>query len=109
MSLADATPEELAQVNDYTIYLRGLSGEFMRLMNKMNAAQNTWNETIAPIIGTPTGTVINDSSGLTGIAPLTDDDITTITSYFEGTLSNYYIQAAQQLLTKAAGTSNTTG
>lgn len=109
MSVAGATPQQLKELNDYVVLLRSVAGEFFRVMNHMNAVNNSWNATISAIIGTPAGTTIVDNSSLAGIVPLTDTDVTNITSYFQNTLTSFYDAAHQQELTKAAGSGNTIG
>ena len=109
MSVANATPEQLAELSAFVVLQRATAGEFFRVMNHMNALNNSWNATISAIIGTPAGTTIVDNSGLAGIVPLTDTDATNIMSYMQNTLTNFYDAAHQQELTKACGPSNTIG
>lgn len=107
MSVANATPQQLAELSAYTVYLRGITSQFMKLMNQMNALNNSWNGTVSAIIGTPAGTTITDNTGLAGAVPLTDTDVTNITSYCQNVLTSFYDAAHQQVLTKACGPGNT--
>lgn len=108
MSVATATPQQLAELSAYAVMLRAIAGQFMKCMNQMNALNNSYNATISGIIGgAGTGTVVVDNSGLAGIASLTDTDIVNITSYFEGCMASYYDSTHQQVMTRAAGPGNT--
>jgi hypothetical protein len=107
MTVANATPAQKVQLDAYVVMLRVVAAQFMKTMNQMNALNNSWNGTISAIIGTPAGTTIADSSSFAGIAPLTDTDVTNITSYFQGVMTSYYDAPHQQVMTKACGPGNT--
>lgn len=107
MSVAGATPAQLAELSSYVVLLRGVSSSLMKLMAQMNALQNAYNANISSIIGTPAGTIIVDNTGLAGAVPLTDSQVVTITSYFENILTTYYDTGHQQNLTLACGPGNT--
>ena len=106
MSVATATPAQLAQLSTYVVQLRAVSSQFMKAMSQMNALQNYYNETVSGIIGTPAGTTIVDNTGLAGAMPLTDTQVVTMTSWFENILSTYYTATYQQQFTSACGPGN---
>jgi hypothetical protein len=107
MSVASATPAQKIQLDAYVVQLRAIAAQFMKTMNQMNALNDAWNANILGIIGAPAGTPIADSSGLTGIVPLTDTDVTNITSYMQNTLTSFYDGPHRQVMTKACGPTNT--
>lgn len=105
--IANPTPEQLKQINDYTVLIRSLSSQFMKLMSQANQAVNSWDITVAGLVNTGTmGQTITDSSGLAGISPLTDSDVVTLTSYYQNLITTYYDQPHQQMLVKACGPGN---
>lgn len=106
MSVANATPAQLSQLSAYSVMLRGVSSQFLKLMAEMNALNNAWNGNVSGIIGTPANTIISDNTGLAGAVPLTDTQITTITSYYQNVLTSFYDAPHQQVLTLACGPAN---
>ncbi len=106
MPIDTATPEELKRVSDYTVMQRALCSTLMKSMAQMNALINSWNADISTIIGTPNNRSVTDTSGLAGIAPLTDTDVYAITGYFQAILTGYYDTPHQQIFTRACGAPN---
>jgi hypothetical protein len=108
MTVATATPQQLAELSAYIVMMRAVASQLSKAMAQMNALSNSYNATITGIIGgAGTGTVVADDSGLNGIAPLTDTDVVNITFIFQSILTSWYDSAHQQLLTRACGPSNT--
>lgn len=108
MSISTATPQQLKELDDYTVMLRGLSGEWMRLMHKMNLQIDAWNATISAIIGTPGNLPVTDSSNLVGAVPLVDTEVYAISGWMQDSLTAYYDASHQQILVKACGPANVT-
>jgi hypothetical protein len=105
--IANPTAQQLALVSAYVVMQRAIASQMMKLMNQMNALNGAWTGEIAGIVNAGTmGQTIVDNTGLAGAAPLTDNDVTTITSYMQNVLATYYDSAHQQELVKACGPGN---
>src|SRR5271170_1242756 len=108
MTVATATPQQLAELSAYMVMMRAVASQLSKSMSQMNALSNSYNATISGIIGgSGTGTVVVDASGLAGIVPLTDTDVVNITFIYQSILSSWYDASHQQLLTRACGPGNT--
>lgn len=105
--LAAMTPAQLKQLSDYIVMLRSVSSMFMKAMNQMSALNNSWNATVSALVGASNGTTIPDGSDFAGAGPLTDTNVTNITSYFQGCMTSYFDAPHQQIMTIASGPGNT--
>ena len=106
-NISTATPTQLTELNNYVVQLRAIVAAFSTNMVAMNAMVNAWNANISAIIGTPAGLVVTDSTNLAGAVPLTDTQVSTLTTDLEAILTTYYTTAAQQLYATVCGPTNT--
>ena len=106
MTVATATPAQLALLNNYVVQMRAVVSQFAKNMNKMNAMVAARNANISAIVGTPAGTVITDSTNLAGAAALTDTQVAALVADIQAILTTYYTAAAQQLYTQVCGPGN---
>lgn len=109
MSVATATPAQLAQLSNFVVTLRALISAFSINMDRMNALMNAWNANISAIIGTPSGITITDNTGLAGAVPLTDTQVSTLVTDVQNLLAAYDTATAQQLYALVCGPTNMTG
>lgn len=106
MTIATATPQQLAELSAFVVQERAIVSQLMKAMAQMNQLNNNWNATIAAIIGTPAGLVVTDNSGLAGIVPLTDTNVYAILGYFQTILASFYDTSHQQIFVQACGPTN---
>lgn len=109
MSIATATPEQLARVYNFVNMLRAATIHQWKLNNNVNALIEDWNSDILAIIGSPTGVVINDGSGLAGSVPLTDTQVTNLFGIMQTWQTNTMTQSNQTIFMLATGPNNSTG
>lgn len=107
MTIATATPQQLAELSAFVVQERAVVSMWMKTMAQMNALNNSWNATISAIVGTPAGLPVTDNTGLAGAVPLTDTDVYAMVGYFQGCLASYYDTPHQQIMTRACGPTNT--
>lgn len=105
-NVTSATPAQLQQLSSFVVNLRSIVAEWSQAMTQMEMLVNSWNATVANIIGTPVGTVVADTSGLSGIVPLTDTNVYAIVGYMETCLSDFYDTTHQQIFVQACGPTN---
>jgi hypothetical protein len=88
--------------------LRGVSGEFQRLCNKMAALNTRYNAQMqAILVALDDNTIVPNSSGLAGSSALDSDaDMATLVSYIQGVLTNYNTSGHQEKRAKACGALN---
>ena len=104
------TPTQQKQVTDYVTFLRGLAGQFARVMQHMDADNVSWNQTVSALVtGLDALTVIPDNTSLAGAAPLAREDVINITGYCQSVLTSFYDAAHKGVLSSACGPSNMIG
>lgn len=108
MTIATATPSQLALLNSHVVQMRSLVGQFATLMNQMNALDMSWKANVSAIVGTPAGLAVTDSSNLAGITQLTDTQIAVMMTDFEAILTSYYTTAVQETMVLYCGAVNMT-
>ncbi len=108
MTIATATPAQLALLNQHVVQLRASVSAFAKMMNTMNALDMSWKANVSAIIGTPAGLAVTDSSGLAGITQLTDTQVASMMTSVEAILTTYYSSAAQQSMVLYCGPTNMT-
>lgn len=108
MSVSTATPAQLKQLSDFVVMQRSICSQFAKMMNQMNSLDSSWKANVSAIIGTPTGILITDGSGLAGITQLTDTQVANMMASMESVLSTYYTSAVQQTLVQFCGPTNMT-
>lgn len=109
MSIANATPDQLQRVYNFIHMLRATTIHQWSLNNNTNALIEDWNADILAIIGTPTGIVINDGSGLAGSVPLTDTQVTNLFGIMQTWQTNTMTASNQTIFMMATGPNNSTG
>lgn len=107
MSVATATPAQLALLSNFVAELRANMASFAQTIAVMNALNVSWEATISAIVGTPAGTLITDSSGLAGISQLTDTQVSSLMTDVQSVLTTYNSTAAQELFSQVCGPLNT--
>jgi hypothetical protein len=106
MSVALATPAQLAQLSNFVVLMRSAVSMFAKNMDTMNALVMAWNANISAIVGVPVGTTVIDATGLAGAVPLTDTTVAALVGDLQAILATYYTTAAQQLYTTVCGPGN---
>ncbi len=106
MSVATATPEELARLDNFVVLLRGATVGLWASDKTIAALVQDWNTDILQIIGAPQNTVIKDSNSLTGSLPLTDTQVTTLFGIFQTLQTNAMTANNKDLFMRATGPNN---
>lgn len=109
MTIATASPAQLAELSNFVVLMRAQISTLAILMSKMNALNAAWQGTISAIIGTPAGLTVTDGSNLAGAVPLTDSQVATLIADIQAILTTYNTPAAQQLYASVCGPGNITG
>ena len=109
MSVATATPEQLARLNNFVMQLRAAIIRVWQLNNDTTALVQDWNSDILGIIGSPAGTVINDPTGLAGAVHLTDTQVTNLFGILQTLQTNTMTAGNKDVFMLATGPQNTTG
>ena len=110
MTYEELTTEQKALLQAFTTFTRAWCGEQARSNNHAEAANDDYNgQTSAIIASLDASEVIPNTSGLSGAASLTKEELVSIVAHMQGFLSNYNTPPHRQLWTKAAGVSNMIG
>jgi hypothetical protein len=106
MSVATATPEQLARLYNFIALLRSTTIRIWQQSNATDTIIQAWNSDILAIIGTPQGTVIHDNTGLAGAVPLTDTQVTNLFSILQNLQSTTMTAGNKDLFMLATGPNN---
>ena len=106
MSIATATPDQLQRVYNFVHLLRANTINFWKQSNNTDVLIQNWNSDILQIIGTPTGVVINDGSGLAGAVPLTDTQVTNLFGQHQTLQGTIMTASNKDLFMLACGPNN---
>lgn len=105
MSVAGATPAQLAQLSAFVNQMRATCIAAMKLNDQVNALVLGWDANILGIIGAPQGTLINDNTGLAGAVELTDTQVTNLFGILQS-MGAILTNANQQAMVLATGPGN---
>ena len=90
--------------------MRGLTGEFSRLIQKIASVQLAWGNTnLAVITALDAGLIVPDVTGLAGAQPLTREDVLSMGTSFGALLTTYNTVSANGLYVKTVGALNAVG
>lgn len=106
MSIATATPEQLARVANFVVMLRSAIIQIWQIDKVARVLVQDWNSDILGIIGTPQGTTIVDNTGLTGAAPLTDTQVTNLFGILQTLQTNTMTAPNKDAFMLATGPNN---
>lgn len=106
MTVANATPAQLAELSNFVVNLRAVIASFAQVQYQMNALNQAWSANISAIIGTPAGTTITDATGLAGAVPLTDTQVSQLVTDIQNVMATYFTTGAQQLYAQVCGPMN---
>jgi hypothetical protein len=106
MSVADATPAQLAQLAAFSVLQRSACVQLWQLNKTISALVQAWNANILGIIGAPAGTPVVDNTGYAGAVELTDTQITNLFSILQALQSNTMTAPNQAALVLATGPNN---
>lgn len=106
MSISTATPEQLQRVYNFVAMLRANTIHFWKQSNTATILIQNWNSDILQIIGSPTGIVINDPTGLAGAVPLTDTQVTNLFGQHQTLQGTIMTANNQNLFMLATGPNN---
>ncbi len=104
---ASLTAEQKARLSEYDPLARGLAGELARLMTRLQACVDLYNNDVSAILTLlDNGEVVPIEAGLADAAEMTDLDHVTLQSYFQGVVA-YNTAAHRANYVQAAGAQNT--
>lgn len=104
------SPAQQASVLTHMASMRGLTGEFSRLINKINSVQTAWTNTnLALVTSLDALSIVPDTTGLAGALPLPREDVLTMGTNFANLLATYNTAGAQGLYVKTVGALNAVG
>jgi hypothetical protein len=106
MSVAGATPQQLAQLADFVLLERAICVQMFQLFKSITALQAAWNANILGIIGAPQGTLIQDNTGYAGAVELTDTQVTNIFGTLQSVLTTNNTAGNQAAFVLATGPNN---
>jgi hypothetical protein len=106
MSVATATPEQLVRLHNFIGLLRSTTIRIWQQSNATNAIIQDWNSDILAIIGTPQGTIIQDSTGLAGAVSLTDTQVTNLFGILQSLQSTAMTAGNKDLFMLTTGPNN---
>lgn len=106
MSIATATPEQLARVANFVVMLRSAVIQIWQIDKVARVLVQDWNSDILGIIGTPQGTTIVDNTGLAGAVPLTDTQVTNLFGILQTLQTNTMTAGNKDVFMLATGPSN---
>jgi hypothetical protein len=105
-NISTATPQQLAALSAFVVQQRAIVAQWSQAMTQMNALNNSWNATIAAIIGTPAGLIVTDATNLAGAVPLTDTNVFAIIGYMQTCMTDFFDTSHQQIFVQACGPTN---
>lgn len=105
-------PEEQKALSDFSVALRGYTGEIARLMTRLNALNANYNAVVSVILAelkdADASISIKDETGLAGVMPLSPNEMITLVSHIQKLLE-INDDAHLQIWVKAAGPTNVVG
>jgi hypothetical protein len=104
------TQSQQDSVSAHLLQVRAIAGELARLLNKADALNMAWINTIYGLV-TPldTASIVLDSTGFAGAQPLTREDVLAHGDNIGKLLANHNTGALRALYVKTVGPTNTTG
>lgn len=106
MSVATATPAQLARLSNFVTLLRAATVNVWQLNRTLNVLVQDWNSDILGIIGTPQGTTIVDGNNLAGAVPLTDTQVTNLFGILQTLQTNTMTAGNKDVFMLATGPNN---
>jgi len=106
MSVANATPAQLAQLNNFVVLERAAIVQMWQLNKTISALVQAWNASILGIIGPPAGTPIVDSNSYVGAVQLTDTQVTNLFGILQTLQTNNFGASNQAAFVLATGPNN---
>jgi hypothetical protein len=106
MSVAGATPAQLAQLSNFVVLERAACVQLWQLNKTITALVQAWNANILGIIGSPQGTLIVDSTNYAGAVQLTDTQVTNIFGILQALQSTNMTAPNSASFVLAAGPNN---